>query len=258
MQVAIYSNTAQGPLELRAYDYFAGAFGYLFWNGKQFVDDYDHGRLLQSAVTFDGKSEAFNPTEGGASADGLSPLPSTSVLTEIIAGATNRLATECQMAFWYPVNGVTLSNHYFRKYVKVEGNVVTYDVQFEIPANETHTSVQFETLCAYMPLEFSTFGNYDPATRDLVGVSALDNTLWSTPVLAGTADHQYVIGVYSPDPRVMYASGVFPGQASKWTTIVRIKNPAGTYRFRLFLVVGTLNDVTSGIQALHDNPPTGY
>ena len=36
-------------------------------NGMKYLDASDHGRLLQSAISYDGQGEANNPTEGGCS-----------------------------------------------------------------------------------------------------------------------------------------------------------------------------------------------
>src|SRR5579872_3822919 len=52
----------------------AGAIHSLTWNGKEFIDSFDHGRQLQSAANFDCDGaffpETFNPTEAGSRADG--------------------------------------------------------------------------------------------------------------------------------------------------------------------------------------------
>ncbi|MEA1834548.1 hypothetical protein U8607_20855 [Methylobacterium durans] len=41
----------------------AGAIDSLAWNGREFLNRFDHGRELQSAASFDGYGECFNPTE---------------------------------------------------------------------------------------------------------------------------------------------------------------------------------------------------
>src|SRR5205823_5835380 len=50
----------------------AGAVHSLTWNGKEFLDSFDHGRQMQSAASFDGGGrfvpETFNPTEAGSRA----------------------------------------------------------------------------------------------------------------------------------------------------------------------------------------------
>lgn len=49
---------------IRTCDYDAGAICSLTWNGQQFIDDYDHGRQLQSAVTFR-RSRGAKQSNGG-------------------------------------------------------------------------------------------------------------------------------------------------------------------------------------------------
>lgn len=78
----------------------AGAIGSLTWNGKEFINQDDHGRELQSASAFDGLGECFNPTEAGSLADNAT---STSILIGLEA-VGNNLQTTSQMAFWTPVN----------------------------------------------------------------------------------------------------------------------------------------------------------
>ena len=55
----------------------AGAIHSLTWNGKEFIDSFDHGRQLQSASNFDAGTpitgETFNPTEAGSRDDGAGP-----------------------------------------------------------------------------------------------------------------------------------------------------------------------------------------
>lgn len=256
-EVSVSSRTPHGPLTLTAYDYTAGALCSLTWNGKQFIDAKDHGRCLQSAATFDGLGEQWNPTEAGSSYLNDADLPgaSSSKLLNYAAGQ-DRLATAVQMAFWYPVNGKVLSNHIHRKYVRVMGNVVSYRVEFEVPADERHGSALFEVLCGYMPNAFSVFSTYDPDTRAFTNAGD-GPSLQSLPVITSTPDHRHAIGVWSPDARVQYGFGRFP-DVLKWTTLAQVPNPAGTYRFQVFLVVGTVQDVVNGLQEIYARPPTGY
>ncbi|MGH9808323.1 MAG: hypothetical protein ACRD9W_13880, partial [Terriglobia bacterium] len=75
----------------------AGAIESLQWGGTEFIDANDHGRDLQSAVSFDGLTECDNPTEAGASRDG--PEASSSLLLKASA-SDNILRTQSQMAYW--------------------------------------------------------------------------------------------------------------------------------------------------------------
>ena len=59
----------------------AGAIHSLTWNGKEFIDSFDHGRQLQSAANFDcgGRftPETFNPTEAGSRRNGAGATSSS-------------------------------------------------------------------------------------------------------------------------------------------------------------------------------------
>src|SRR5882757_3057286 len=130
---AVSANVFGAPLYINTSDRFAGAIYSIIWNGKQFVDSADHGREFQSASSFDGLGECYNPTEAGSLTD---TTRSTSALLGISA-AGNVLKTTSQMAFWAPAgypypqgcggnqslkiaqNTTDLSNHLLSKQVTI-------------------------------------------------------------------------------------------------------------------------------------------
>ena len=113
---------------------FAGAVSSLIFRGKEHLDSHDHGRLLQSASSFDGYGECFNPTEGGASPESQSQNVSVLKAARVEG---NQLWTVVDMGFWlnpgqaYPngcgrrksltkaVNTVLTSGHLLEKRVTV-------------------------------------------------------------------------------------------------------------------------------------------
>ncbi|MDP1977640.1 hypothetical protein [Undibacterium sp.] len=50
------------PITIRTCSHDAGAVCSLTWRGKEFINDYDHGRQLQSASSFDNLGESFKAT----------------------------------------------------------------------------------------------------------------------------------------------------------------------------------------------------
>src|SRR5579885_1853981 len=72
----------------------AGAIHSLRWNGKEFLDSFDHGRQLQSASHFDCVGDfcpdTFNPTEAGSRADGTGPKSSSRLLKREASGSELR------------------------------------------------------------------------------------------------------------------------------------------------------------------------
>ena len=251
-----------GPwlLTIRASDRFAGAIESLIWRGKEFIDCLDHGRELQSACFFDrGEGTVFksNPTEAGSLADWMGPT-STSVLLEVSASG-NVLQTKSKMAFYRPVNGVALSNYILTKKVTIghpaSDHVIQYDVSFRVPS--AHGYEQFEALTGYMPPEFSNFWTFDPATG---GLKAVKTSSQGLPVIFSSTEG-YAMGVYSPDQPNIKGSGigyaVFDAErllnpVVKWNCVFRYQDtPAGDYNFRLYVVVGSLENVRISMIQLH-------
>ena len=247
----------------------AGAVHSLTWNGKEFIDSFDHGRQLQSAANFDcGRDflpETFNPTEAGARADGAGPKSSSKLLRLRADG--RELRSTIQMAFWlapgeksagHPArNDRVLSDHFVSKRVcigyKGLPHAIEYDVTFTVPKGERHTYAQFEAVTGYMPPEFSRFWKYDAASGAL---KPLDDGPGEQayPVVLATPDGAYAMGVYSPEqPSRGYEKagyGRFRFKAEKvvkWNCVFRVRAPggiaAGHYRFRTFVAVGSLEDV---------------
>lgn len=243
---------------LTASTQFAGAISSLTWKGMQFINNYDHGRELQSASSFDGLGEAYNPTEGGSENDRRS-LYSTSVMKSISA-MRNILETRTRMAFWRPVDpgAVTLSNHVLKKKVTIgfQGipNVIEHLITFQVP--EAHTSATFEALTAYMPPNFSTFWTYNPATKTLAPLSDGPGEQ-RFPVILATPDKNFALGIYSPDaPRYGRWRFEIPGEygnaTNKWNAVFREKNIVpGAYNYRCYSIIGTLSDVTSSMDKLY-------
>lgn len=256
----------------------AGAIHSLTWNGQEFIDSFDHGRQLQSASNFDAGGpfvpEVFNPTEAGSMSDGAGPT-STSRLLELKAQG-HRLETRTQMAFWlrpgefsqgHPArNREPLSQHLLRKEVTIGlpdfPQVIQYDVTFTLPAQESHRYAQFEAVTGYMPNQFTSFWKFDPAARRLVTLDhGPGEQAW--PVVLSTPDGAYAMGVYSPDQPAQgfeaagYGRFRFPeARVNKWNCVFRIQNkngvPAGDYRYRCYVLVGTRADVERDLGRLMD------
>ena len=67
------------------------------WNGREFINTYDHGRQLQSASTF-GSQECFNPTEAGSKDDDRGNTSTSQLLSAKVTG--HQFITHSRMAFW--------------------------------------------------------------------------------------------------------------------------------------------------------------
>jgi hypothetical protein len=257
----------------------AGAIHSLAWNGKEFIDSADHGRQLQSASNFDVAGdfipETFNPTEAGSMSDGAGEK-STSRLLKLRA-AGSELETTSQMAFWlapdekslgHPAkNDKRLSDHLLTKRVRIGYKqcpyAIDYRVTFTVPTDEKHRYGQFEALTGYMPAEFSRFWKFVPDSRQL---EELDDGPGEQryPVVFSTESGSHAMGIYSPDQpskgfeQAGYGRFRFTTeQVTKWNCVFRVRDPegipAGDYSYRMFVIVGTLDDVRDTMSGLMDD-----
>jgi hypothetical protein len=259
-------------------DRLAGAIHSLKWGGKEFIDSHDHGRQLQSAASFDCAAggefwaEQFNPTEAGSRKDGTGEK-STSKLLRISTDGPE-LRTTTQMAFWLApgekssgrpaLNDTVISEHLVSKRVRIGhkklANVIEYDVTFTVPKGERHTFAQFEALTGYMPPEFSRFWTFRPESGKL---QPLDDGPGEQqyPVVLATENGSHAMGVYSPDQpskgfeQAGYGRFRFKAEkVVKWNCVFRERSEkgiaAGEHRFRVFVAVGTADDVRDSLAAL--------
>lgn len=264
----------KSEIVIRTSDRMCGAIRSLTWNGKEFIDEADHGRELQSASNFDVggdiKGETFNPTEAGSRDDGAKQTTTSRLLFLRADGAD--LVTTNQMAFWLlpgeksgpnlAKNTSALSNHLLAKHVHIGipnfPNVIDYAVTFTTPQNEKHVHGVFEALTGYMPIAFDQFWTFDLKTRAIhqVDDGPRENPL---PLIFSTKDGGHAMGIYSPpDPKIpkrTYGRFKFaPQRVTKWNCVFRIKNPGGIspgdYACHMYVIVGTLDDVRSTMDAL--------
>ena len=260
----------------------AGAIHSITWNGREFIDSFDHGRQLQSAANFDAGTrfhpETFNPTEAGSRNDGRGNQSSSRLLK--LRYGRRWIETRTQMAFWLapgqksngaPAKNTELcSRHQLTRRVTIgfEGldHVLQYQTTFNVPADEGHRYAQFEAVTGYMPADFSAFWKCDPATgraerlSDGPGEQAL-------PVILATPSGSHAMGVYSPDQpspgfeQAGYGRWRFPKQrVTKWNSVFRVRRPdgirSGDYEFQNFVVIGDLQTVIDTIRKLHRLPGT--
>ena len=255
----------------------AGAIHSLTWGGKEFIDSFDHGRQLQSASAFDAGAvrfwaEAYNPTEAGSRRDGAGPTSSSKLLSLTAKG--NKLSTTTQMAYWLAPgeksSGHPARNHRVLSDIRLTKDVtlgipdhpqvIDYRVTFHMPAKEKQHYAQFEALTGYMPAEFSTFWTLDPATGKRTALSDGPGEQ-SLPVILATPTGSHAMGVYSPDQpskgfeQAGYGRFRFvPEKVVKWNCVFRVQSrdgvPTGDHSFRMFVAVGTLDDVTRDLSAI--------
>ena len=256
----------------------AGAIHSITWRGREFIDSTDHGRQMQSAASFDNTPEAgpetFNPTEAGSRLDGAGPRSTSQLLA--ISKSGSSLETRTRMAFWLAPgersdgqlarNREPLSRHILTRNLTIglDGlpNVLRYEVTFEVPEGEPHTTAQFEALTGYMPAGFSTFHRF---VRDTGQLEPLDDGPGeqADPVVFSTPDGAYAMGIISTEPAPPRAHGPGYGRfrfheekVVKWNCVFRVRDgvPPGPYHFRMFVPIGTRDDVVQAMRKLIGQP----
>lgn len=272
-----------GPSEIviKTTSRLAGAIDSLTWNGKQFIDSFDHGRQLQSASNLDCGTpilaETFNPTEAGSRRDGCGPT-SSSRLLHLVAG-TGAIQTTCRMAFWLAPgeksgpnlakNEKILSDHLLTKRVRIGyrgmPHVISYDVTFSVPIGERHREATFEALTGYMPQEFERFMQFDRQTGQLEPLTDGPGEQLR-PVVFALASGTHAMGIYAPPQPASKTTGPSYGRfrfhaerVVKWNCVFRVRNEdgiwPGEHSYRMFVVVGDLSTVRDSLRALHGGLP---
>jgi hypothetical protein len=255
----------------------AGAIHSLRWNGREFIDSFDHGRQLQSASNLDCgtpiTNETFNPTEAGSRRDSRGDTSSSRLLHWRVG--PNSLQTLTQMAFWLSPgeksgpnlakNTAILSDHLLTKRVGIGykdlPHVITYDVVFSLPMDERHTHAVFEALTGYMPPAFREFRQFSPQTGELEPLSDGPGE-GPLPVVFAVAGGTHAMGIYARPQPMPGAAGPTYGRfrfraekVVKWNCVFRVTNNSGIspgeYAFHMFVIVGDLTTVRDSLRALH-------
>lgn len=271
---------------------FGGAVESLTWRGVEFINIWDHGRQISYAWGMDGYGECLNPTEPGSARDYQAPT-SSSRLLEVCSLGESGLATTTQPAFWLgpgesgycdggateAVNTTIVSDHLLEKtmvigYAGIE-NVIVFTATVTLPRD--YSSNQLEIPTAYLTHEFDRYLTYNPGSGELVEAEPQPlHEPWSffhvtdLPVILATQDGGYAMGAYTAEPIVYYSLlgydvGIPDDDTNKWNMVIREEPaPAGRYTYVSFAVVGTLEQVQAGMDALYAlhpadfNPPEGY
>ena len=273
-------------LTLTTCDYDAHAVCSLKWNNKEFINEWDHGRQMQSAAQFGPglpnrltEGENYNPNEAGAShlTNGLVPQASDSVsIAASSSSAPMRINTTTRMAYWFPVNGKTVSNWTLSKDIAVSQTcktaMLTYKVSFAASEAERHNEFgQFEVLTAYLQPEFYVFSTIDlKGGQELTG-AAIDGQEQTLPLIASTADGQYAMGFYNPRlPQAAFPANGYgawrflrvakecekydckTNKTVKINTVERFHNPGKRRDFKVYVFVGTLENVAAEMRARYN------
>lgn len=218
--IAIAANASQ----------FAGAVSSIVFNGRQFVNSHDHGRLFQTAVQVDGYGECHNPTEAGCAADFGKATSSSKLLAHSVE--SDFLATEVQAASWgLAPDGLNFcpkgadprlpaqpTRTIISKSVECgtvsDTNVVAWRVNVKCP--DARETLGVEILTGYLPAAFQNAFTYDAKRKALTPVAQWvsklspvdgypDGATWvpvgapeQHPVVWATPDGQHAVAAVRP------------------------------------------------------------
>ena len=279
------------PLTLKTSTQFGAGISSIIWRGKEFVNNYDHGRQFSTNASFFNRYECYNAYETGSKEDGQKLTSSAKVLS--LSASGNTLDSSTQMC-WYlstvyprpgfgdecgdPANflnpGLTyqgpLSNYILHKSVTIGfagiSNVIEYLDVLTIPEVVQNGVIQMTTV---LPWDFSTLLTYDIVSKGYRQIRSYGGEDNSVKVLT-TADGNYAMGYYTPELLQPYGTGSDGGY--RWGLVppdpVNYPDPnfqcaglGGEFRFassgpadkanRSYFVIGNLEEVRNGLSALH-------
>ena len=234
---ATISGSAFGqPLTVGTSTQFAGGVSSVKWGGKEFINNWDHGRQLSPNYQFFNRFICYNPYETGSLEDGNGPTSTSKLLSFTASG--NRLESTTQMAwyyrtfyeghdpqdycgdpaFWLPVVPYTtpLSNYRVHKTVTVGyagiPNVIEYLSEVFIPEPVLKGMNNHAAVLNY---EFSSVGSWDVVSKTYRKVRAVSGEDDRIKIMS-TADGNYAMGWYAPELLQPYGD---PGTANWWFVV---------------------------------------
>ena len=226
----------------------------LKWGGVELLDHSDDGRELQTAWQLDDMIEEQNPTEAGSTGEGTSDNPyqcSTKILSATKTGDTV-FTSSVNPAYWHAYQGQLTSPHVLNKTITLGyggmDNVIRHDLLIKLVNDHSH--IVTEGITSYHPRNFNTFFTLDGDTLTQVPTPSA-NVGTSLPVIAATADKQYAVGLWHPNPALGYGysmPGGWPKLDAAWWE--KKPAPAGDYPYVVFSIFGTVDDVVASIKQL--------
>lgn len=263
----------------------AGAVSSLVYKGKELVNDFDHGRQLQVAWSYNDADEAYNPTEAGSDRDGKG-AQSTSQLISVRV-ESNTLRTVSHPAYWrhtslaeqYRKNTALITKDTLSKQITLGYNgdphVLVFDTQITLSPELTGprmTSLRIEapTLYASRDLNCHYLFHSSDSTLTRVPVRSQTKNQMNTVInqvicrdhvpIMSTPDEQYAVAFYSPEQVNFwsYTTWDVPSDdpvfaCSKMAAFFKHPTEAGqAYAYRTWVIVGNLATVKSSIRRLYE------
>ncbi len=268
-----------GGVTVKSNENAGGAVWEWWWQGKQFINDYDYGRQLQMAVyTDDGKA-----LEEAGEKYGTPDVPPyarhESPTLYVKNSAVNHQSSRAVPIEWSPEghsggksNAVIYANAKVGKEMTLnwigrdrvdrQWPVVLYESVYEGPS---FPAVSIEAPTAYLNAEFTTYYKYDPRTDSLTSM-AVDHSkvdvsaggVASVIIASGPGPDAIAMGIYMNDPNagiVVYdnsgpSQGKFGSSFSKWGVVYRSGLPS-VWKFRTWIATDRVQNVRKYFKQLY-------
>jgi hypothetical protein len=197
---------------------YGGAVTSLIYNGKEYVNNEDHGRQIQTTVALEGYGECLMPTEAGNDED--QGASTTRFLGSQTSG--NITTTSANPAYWLKagkakgnsacgrgatgaVNTTDISDLLLEKRI-TEGvfglpNVVEYKVNWT--PDQTYDVFDLEAVTAYLKKDFNKISTYNPANNQESQMNpghSGENT--QDPLIFSTEDGNYALGIINKEMKL--------------------------------------------------------
>lgn len=261
-------SVAGEPLLVRSAPGFAGAVSSIRFRGVEHLDSADHGRLLQGAISFNGRGECDNPTLAGASSD-----PSGRSASRLLGAAAGPggWSTVTRMAYWLrpgqlctAADGARRPAHnrtrlsdvaYAQSFTPGWGAPNAVHADITITTDRTRAQAVVEALTAYLPSRFSVAYTFDPASGRLQPdpEAGSNSGEQDRPVVLATADGRSALGLLSQEGDAPPRYGrVLRPEVGKINIVHRPPGPyaAGPHRYRCVWIIGSLAEVEATLRIL--------
>ncbi len=267
----------------------AGAITSLTYGGVEIVNNYDHGRQIQTSLSLNGKYEGYNPNEAGTLDDSDYPW-STSELLGLSIPSSNRVMTTTDMAYWWVKTSAGLNEKQknntipyanaapdghptqfgMQKDVTIgppglPGNVIEYLNTFQPSATNPPEAVTSNdgTVSAWLTPNFTEVYSYDLATRQFLqnqypgGADDMVKVLrWPNVFCTNNPACDLMFAIYSPENLQTWEGSGFswalPALYGNTTAILtdNVTTDPLPQSYRTYFAVGNWDAVQNGLDSL--------
>lgn len=267
----ITRNLRAEPVTILSRARHAGAISSLRYRDFEYVDEADHGRLMQGAIAFNNRFECDNPTQAGGSRDRLNLGQRSSSQRLEAWQYPDGFETATRMAYWKrpgtdctipgqgssPTDNRTRQSdvvYRWRHHFEPDGRAGLVHCAIQYALGFARTSAVVEALTIHTPTAFDAIWLLDPVTGALTPQQDQAPAEDASPAILATADSAHAIGFLSATPGATYARWRLPTN-SKISLVFR---PAiavqGIIRAETAWSIGTLDEVRQALLASRSQP----